>query len=160
MTTSWVAKTPKNSSSDIHNHTNNFLSGVYYHRAPKENCGNIGLEILTEDKYRYLKQRNLQYGILINLILYHNQMYYCFPSWALHKILENKSGKDRLSIAFNFLPVLLSASRIHRSTFRLCNISLLNETGRPMCGLVSNVFLLMSNVEMLDHGLPLSLSLQ
>ena len=80
MTTSWVAKTPKNSSSDIHNHSNNFLSGVYYLQAP-ENCGNI--------EFRNVPQPNV--------LLF-------FPSWAYHKILENNSGKDRLSIAFNFLP--------------------------------------------------------
>ena len=104
MTTSWVAKTPKNSSSDIHNHTNNFLSGVYYLQAP-ENCGNIEFRNFNGGQIQVpqVEESTIWNSNQFNFVPQPNVLLF-FPSWAYHKILENKSGKDRLSIAFNFLP--------------------------------------------------------
>jgi len=104
MTTSWVAKTPSNSSSAVHNHSNNFLSGVYYLQAPKD-CGNIQFNNMNAGQIQIpqVEESTIWNANQFHFVPQPNVLLF-FPSWAYHQILENNSGKDRLSIAFNFLP--------------------------------------------------------
>jgi uncharacterized protein (TIGR02466 family) len=104
MTTSWIAKAPKNTSSNLHFHSNSFISGVFYLQAEK-NSGNI--------KFENVRLSQIQIPQVTESTIYNaNQFYFVpepnlllfFPSWAYHTIMENESNKDRISIAFNFLP--------------------------------------------------------
>lgn len=103
MTTSWIAKTLNNTSSALHNHTNSFLSGVLYLQAEK-NCGDIvfenmnicGIQIDVEEDTIY-NTNKFQFVPSSGVLIF-------FPSRMYHKILNNNSNKERLSIAFNFMP--------------------------------------------------------
>lgn len=103
MTTSWLSKTFPNTSSALHNHTNSFLSGVLYLRVPNnsgdimfENMNVHNVQIETTEDTLYNSNRfffNPAPGVII-----------FFPSNTYHKVLENNSNDERLSLAFNFMP--------------------------------------------------------
>tara|TARA_E500000318_G_scaffold4074_2_gene4360 strand:- start:4812 stop:5414 length:603 start_codon:yes stop_codon:yes gene_type:complete len=104
MTTSWIAKTFPKTSSALHNHTNSFLSGVLYLTVP-DNSGDImfenmnvhNVQINTSEETLYNSNRfffNPAPGVII-----------FFPSNTYHKVLENNSNSERLSLAFNFMPL-------------------------------------------------------
>ena len=102
ITSSWLTKILPSGVSDDHCHSNNWLSGIYYpdydpsfqiefyndnkdvfHMEPKE------YNIFNSWKWTITPKKN-------SLII--------FSSRLRHKILENKSSKDRYSLAFNLLP--------------------------------------------------------
>jgi uncharacterized protein (TIGR02466 family) len=85
-----------------HTHHNNFLSGVYYVRAPA-NCGGIwfkdprGQTAVLEPKIKNYNQFNAGYAMYDAV----EGALYIFPSWLEHKVQPNQSGEDRISISFN-----------------------------------------------------------
>jgi len=100
---SWVNV---NSTSDYnvrHSHfnSNNFLSGVYYVSVP-ENSGRIRFWdprqgwITEMPDHQYFSGGHAYYSIQPEegMILF-------FPSWLEHDVEENRSGEERISIAFN-----------------------------------------------------------
>jgi uncharacterized protein (TIGR02466 family) len=103
MTTSWIAKTFPKTFSALHNHTNSFLSGVLYLTVP-DNSGDImfenmnvhSVQIKTTEDTIYNSNRFL-FNPAPGIIVF-------FPSNTYHKVLENNSNSERLSLAFNFMP--------------------------------------------------------
>ena len=103
MTTSWIARTFPKTSSALHNHTNSFLSGVLYLNVP-QNSGDImfenmnvqNVQIQTEEDTLYNSNR-FYFSPAPGVIIF-------FPSNTYHKVLENNSNSERLSLAFNFMP--------------------------------------------------------
>lgn len=106
----WVNINNSNSLEQLHNnpphlHANQFISFVYYAEA-HENCGKLTLStptsvqeytmpryMLSEDQNEYNCTRMYVYpepGLLI-----------AFPSYIMHNVDPNLSGKDRISIAYN-----------------------------------------------------------
>lgn len=104
MTTSWVAFTPKNTYSNLHRHTNCFLSGVFYLQADK-NSGHIQFDnvINSDIQIHHVKESTIFNATSFHFVPEPNVIL-LFPSNTYHKILPNKSKSDRVSIAFNFMP--------------------------------------------------------
>lgn len=104
MTTSWVAFTPKNTHSNLHRHTNCLLSGVFYLQADKDS-GYIEFNNVQDSDIQISKVKE---STIYNATSFHfvpePNVILLFPSRTYHKILKNNSGKDRISIAFNFMP--------------------------------------------------------
>lgn len=104
MTTSWVAFTPKNTHSNLHRHTNCLLSGVFYLQADKDS-GYIEFNNVQDSDIQISKVKE---STIYNATSFHfvpePNVILLFPSRTYHKILTNNSGKDRISIAFNFMP--------------------------------------------------------
>ena len=99
---SWITKAQPKTSSDAHSHTNSWLSGVYY---PKGDPG-FGIKFFYDNSLPFYTQPT-EYN------MYNSTEWSEFPednhlilffSQLRHKIMPNKSTKDRFSLAFNILP--------------------------------------------------------
>ena len=104
MTTSWFTKTNRNQESIHHNHNNCMFSGVLYLKI-NDNSGGINFNNyenfrfqLLATKYDMLNARDYTIKPQTGTILF-------FPSEMHHRILQNESNEERVSLAFNFLPV-------------------------------------------------------
>jgi uncharacterized protein (TIGR02466 family) len=90
-----------------HDHQNSILSGTYYVSVPEENMGNLFIH--RDDKAEYFltskvpKQNNL-YNTSSYEIKSEESKLVIFPSWVKHSVGQNKSDKERISIAFNLVP--------------------------------------------------------
>lgn len=104
ITDSWANVNPPGHSHMIHTHPNNFLSGVYYVKAP-EGSGDIEFvdprqqalvlqpRVKVQTPQNAWKQRiSPREG---NLLIFH--------SWFQHQVKENLSKEDRISISFNIM---------------------------------------------------------
>jgi len=103
MTTSWVSKTPKGKSSNMHNHNNCVYSGILYLNV-NENSGNISFEDMSNKRFRiipveynHLNSTEIRFSPEIGTIIF-------FPSEIHHKVMDNNSDIIRYSLAFNFMP--------------------------------------------------------
>ena len=103
---SWIVKHDPNDWAQEHMHENSLLSGVYYLNTPKDAGGIVFVKGYGEQEifpmaltpkvseYNYVtsKEQTLQVnsGQLV-----------IFPSNLMHRVKENKSDKNRYSLAFN-----------------------------------------------------------
>ena len=99
---SWLTKAKPKTFSDSHRHSNSWLSGVYY---PK---GDPGFSIKffhdnTSQFYTPPTEYNI-YNSITSTIFPQDNYLILFFSQLRHKIMPNKSTKDRFSLAFNILP--------------------------------------------------------
>ena len=104
ITTSWVTKSKPNQESNYHNHNNCMFSGVLYLKTNEYaggidfcNFENVRFQ-LKATKYDVLNATNYNIVPKIGTIVF-------FPSEMYHRILKNKSNEERISLAFNFLPI-------------------------------------------------------
>ena len=104
MTTSWFTKSNRNQESIYHNHNNCMFSGVLYLKI-NDNSGGINFNNyenfrfqLLATKYDMLNARDYTIKPKTGTIVF-------FPSEMHHRILQNESNEERVSLAFNFLPV-------------------------------------------------------
>jgi|TARA_R110000787_G_scaffold34615_1_gene89455 uncharacterized protein (TIGR02466 family) len=104
ITTSWFTQVDKNESSQFHNHSNCFISGVLYLQT-LPNCGDIVFQDFNNTRFalqtyenNILNSKQWMYTPNEGLILF-------FPSEVYHKVEENKSKHTRYSLAFNIIPV-------------------------------------------------------
>tara|TARA_R100001443_G_scaffold108541_1_gene119038 strand:- start:342 stop:932 length:591 start_codon:yes stop_codon:yes gene_type:complete len=99
---SWLTKAKPESFSDSHNHSNSWLSGVYY---PKGNAGfnikffndNISQFYTPPTEYNIFNSGEWTINIEDNFLI-------IFFSQLRHKMMQNKSNIDRYSLAFNVVP--------------------------------------------------------
>ena len=104
MTTSWLTKSYSGQESNYHNHNNCMFSGVLYLKT-NENSG--GISFFNNENFRFLLEAS-QYDALNArefIIKPKTGNIIFFPSEMPHRILKNESNEERVSLAFNFLPV-------------------------------------------------------
>jgi len=104
MTTSWFTKSDFGQESNYHNHNNCMFSGVLYLKT-NENSG--GISFFNNENFRFLLEAS-QYDALNArefIIKPKTGSIIFFPSEMPHRILQNESNEERVSLAFNFLPV-------------------------------------------------------
>ena len=101
---SWATKTEPKGFSQFHCHKNSYISGTYY----MEKSSMLSLENF------YIKQ--WFFSPLIKFDEKNNNTFKCinfkpeaksiilFPSFLDHRVMPNKSNKNRYSIAFNIIP--------------------------------------------------------
>ena len=104
FTTSWVAKSEKNETSEYHNHNNCMYSGIFYVNTD-ENCGQLCFEDFSNKRFNLIPTEYNIYNFLNFNFKPKNKMIIFFPSELFHKILKNNSDIIRYSIAFNMVPV-------------------------------------------------------
>ena len=104
MTTSWFTKSDAGQESNYHNHNNCMFSGCLYLKI-NDNSGGINFNNyenfrfqLIATKYDMLNARDYTIKPQTGTIVF-------FPSEMHHRILQNESNEERVSLAFNFLPV-------------------------------------------------------
>tara|TARA_Y100000592_G_scaffold93933_1_gene157932 strand:+ start:549 stop:1163 length:615 start_codon:yes stop_codon:yes gene_type:complete len=106
MLNSWVNIHRPNDWSQIHNHGNSLLSGVYYPVFPKDGggiifhrCNRINLFdqciMMEYDEDTIVNAARYQIDVSEDLIL-------LFPSHLEHSVNKNLSNKNRYSLAFNY----------------------------------------------------------
>jgi len=85
-----------------HTHPNNFLSGVYYVRAPQG-----GNRITFDDPRPHtfvlspmVSRITLENASFINVTIAEGCLL-LFPAWLQHRVPENESGVERVSVSFN-----------------------------------------------------------
>ena len=105
ITGCWANMKPKGSNPHpMHTHANNFLSGVYYVRAPKggdsivftdprPQTSIISPQVSERNEYNSrLATLGVETGVLI-----------MFPSWLGHSVESNQGEEERISISFNVM---------------------------------------------------------
>lgn len=104
VTGCWGNFGPTGTSHHEHSHPNNFLSGVYYVRAPKG--GNTINFIDPRPQAHVLAppvaKKTTHTASLVNIDLAPGRLIF-FPAWVRHSVDANKSDEERLSIAFNLM---------------------------------------------------------
>ena len=102
ISTSWGTLTNPNAYSAVHNHSNSWLSGIYYPEGDKD------FKILFLDSNtEWFKDIPIEYNVYNEAareFTINENMLIIFPSSMRHQILPNASKKDRYSIAFNIMP--------------------------------------------------------
>tara|TARA_S200002703_G_C3678672_1_gene208447 strand:- start:37 stop:669 length:633 start_codon:yes stop_codon:yes gene_type:complete len=99
---SWLTKTEPKAFSKFHNHTNCWLSGVYYPKGDpgfgiKFNYGNVSQFQTSATDYNIYNSTEWNVVAEDNLLI-------LFFSQLQHQITPNNSSKDRYSLAFNIIP--------------------------------------------------------
>jgi uncharacterized protein (TIGR02466 family) len=104
ITDSWANINPPGHSHMVHTHPNNFLSGVYYLKAP-ENSGDI--EFLDPRQQALVLQPKVKEQTINNAwkhrITPKEGQLLIFHSWFQHQVQENLSEEERVSISFNIM---------------------------------------------------------
>ena len=89
-------------SNHIHNHPNNWLSGVYYLSVPP-NSGDLRfLDMVSSRMHEgyFYTPSNLEEE-LSGVIVPKNDNLVIFPAWLPHAVGQNKSKQDRIVVSFN-----------------------------------------------------------
>ena len=101
----WLNVNKKGSYNLEHDHPNSFVAGVYYISVPK-NSGNIvfkhpsiTMNYCWPDKDCFNEYNEFNGGQ--EIINSENNQLLLFPSWLKHRVEENKSDEDRISLSFN-----------------------------------------------------------
>jgi len=101
---SWSTKVEKNYNSQVHVHTNTWLSGVYY---TQDNSSIEFIKNWANSSFFNLEfnnSKNIYSSTKWDLKVKKNTLL-IFPSELQHKIKKNLSKENRYSIAFNILPI-------------------------------------------------------
>ena len=99
---SWLIKAKPKQQTDSHTHNNSWLSGVYY---PKGDPG-FSIKFFYDNASSFYTQPT-EYNVYNSTdwtIFPEDNHLILFFSQLRHKIMPNKSTKDRFSLAFNVLP--------------------------------------------------------
>ena len=103
ISSSWLTKTEPNQESHYHRHYNCYYSGVLY--IDTDEGGEIVFDNMTDERFLLNKIEDNNYNTRSFIFETKNKMIIFFPSDIHHKIAENKTNKDRYSVAFNFYPI-------------------------------------------------------
>ena len=98
----WAIVNGYGHSNHIHNHPNNWLSGVYYLSVPP-NSGNLRfLDMISSRMHEgyFYTPSNLEEE-LSGIVVPKNDSLVIFPAWLPHAVDTNKSDEDRIVISFN-----------------------------------------------------------
>jgi len=87
---------------EVHNHSNNFYSGVFYVSAEKTSGINFMDPRPQATVFLPKKDNNLDNTNIISYESQSNRML-LFPSWLSHWVPINKSEHDRISISWNIM---------------------------------------------------------
>jgi|TARA_B100000035_G_scaffold279515_1_gene259169 uncharacterized protein (TIGR02466 family) len=103
ISSSWFTKTSPNHMSHFHRHYNCYYSGVFY--IDTDEGGEIIFENMADERFLLNKIEDNDYNSRSFIFKTENKMVIFFPSDIHHRIAENKTNKDRYSLAFNFYPI-------------------------------------------------------
>lgn len=103
----WININGHNDYNLLHDHHNSILSGVYYVSVPRKDMGDLILN--RGDNMEYFMSSNIKreqtMANSLNAVKPAiESSFYLFPSWVKHSVERNESTKERISIAFNFVP--------------------------------------------------------
>jgi len=104
ITGCWMNIKPRGAGHTLHGHPNNYLSGVYYVKAP-EGADNILFHDFRMDRHvivpRYAEQ-SPQNDSLARVPIAEGVMI-MFPAWLPHSVEANPTDEERISLSFNIM---------------------------------------------------------
>lgn len=103
MTTSWGVRSKKGTYSQMHSHSNSFISGVLYLNGD-ENTGDIEFDSPIYEQISVVPTEFNMFNSKVWNIKPQKNLLVFFPSYLRHRIKRNNSNEDRYSIAFNLIP--------------------------------------------------------
>ena len=98
----WININGEGNYNSVHTHPNSFLSGVFY--LTNNNSGLVFVRPAGIDTYSLeMHHSNFDTFLSYNKVTYkpESKVLYLFPSWLPHRVEENKTKGERISIAFN-----------------------------------------------------------
>jgi uncharacterized protein (TIGR02466 family) len=104
ITGCWANISAPGATHKAHTHPNNYLSGVYYLQAD-EGARHINFDDprpQTNIMNPQVRETNAQNAAQIHLGVSEG-MLVLFPAWLQHSVPENRSARNRISIAFNLM---------------------------------------------------------
>jgi uncharacterized protein (TIGR02466 family) len=101
----WVNVNPPGASNKIHYHANCHFSGIYYISLKAPECGSIFFRDprVASRMLTYPATEPTEFTTEEIRLPPEAGRMYVFPGWLEHGVEENRSGEDRVSIAFNVL---------------------------------------------------------
>ena len=103
----WININGKHDYNLLHDHQKSILSGCYYVDVPDDNMGDLVL--VRGDNADYFLNGNVQEHTMTTsptcVKKAETSKFIIFPSWIKHYVERNESDKERISIAFNFVPL-------------------------------------------------------
>jgi uncharacterized protein (TIGR02466 family) len=101
----WINISPPGASNQIHFHANCHFSGVYYISLKAPECGSIFFRDprVASRMFTYPTTRPTEFTAEEIPMPPEEGRMYVFPGWLEHGVEENRSDRDRVSIAFNVL---------------------------------------------------------
>lgn len=101
----WINISPPGASNQIHFHANCHFSGVYYISLKAPECGSIFFRDprVASRMFTYPTTRPTEFTAEEIRMPPEEGRMYVFPGWLEHGVEENRSDRDRVSIAFNVL---------------------------------------------------------
>ena len=104
MSGCWANINPPGGRNSVHSHPNNFLSGSYYVSLPGGH-GSITFDDPRPQAHVMMPPstcRNAYNSNVVTLDVKPGRMIF-FPAWLSHSVPINRTGQDRVSIAFNLM---------------------------------------------------------
>ena len=104
LTGCWANINPPGAKHSGHTHPNNFLSGVYYVKSDKGADEISFFDPRPQAQVMMPKARKFNYfnGNVVTLETRPGRIV-LFPAWLVHGVPRNKSGSERISVAFNIM---------------------------------------------------------
>ena len=101
----WVNINPPGASNKIHYHANCYFSGIYYVKLKAPECGSIFFRDprVASRMLSYPTTEPTEFTTGEVRMNPEEGRMYIFPGWLEHGVEENRSGQDRISIAFNVM---------------------------------------------------------
>ena len=101
----WINISPPGASNKIHYHANCHFSGVYYISLKAPECGSIFFRDprVASRMFTYPTTQPTEFTTEEVYMPPEEGRMYVFPGWMEHGVEENRSDRDRVSIAFNVL---------------------------------------------------------
>jgi uncharacterized protein (TIGR02466 family) len=104
ITTSWFTNTGKDGYSEFHNHSNAMFSGCFYIKTNPETDKisfsnfNSPTWLLEPEEYNIYNCRQMNFDVYPGLLI-------LFPAEMFHRVKLNVNSEERISLAFNVVPV-------------------------------------------------------
>ena len=104
VTGCWANVNPPGSPHSLHNHPNNYLSGVYF---LKTQPGAATITFFDPRDRIYMMQPPVKRSTQNNSSSIHveakQDRLIVFPAWLKHAVAPNESGEERISVSFNMM---------------------------------------------------------
>jgi uncharacterized protein (TIGR02466 family) len=104
ITGCWMNMKPRGEDHGVHNHPNNFLSGVYYVDVPP-GADRIVFHDFRMERNAILPRYTEETALTASLVrlAVRSGLLVMFPSWLMHSVAPNPTAHERVSLAFNIM---------------------------------------------------------
>ena len=100
---SWFSINRKHSFHERHHHLPSIYSGVYYVQSQEDDASLLFVNQNLDNNWPYVRKKNSNnYNEQSVSVVARTGVLWIFPSFAWHKVAEQLTNNERITIAFNF----------------------------------------------------------